>query len=90
MKQLTLIPALLILPACQMDRTAMPPVPNPELACVPDQTLVGQPESFLAAATFPAGTRIFRSGDALTMDLRPDRLNIETGADGTIVAVSCG
>ncbi len=34
--------------------------------------------------------RRFASGDALTMDYRADRLNVETDARGTIVKLSCG
>jgi hypothetical protein len=90
MKPFLILSALALLAACQMDRDRMPPLTDPEQACVPDRTLIGQPESVLAAMTFPEGTRIYRSGDALTMDYRPDRLNIEIGADGTIIAVSCG
>jgi hypothetical protein len=35
-------------------------------------------------------TRRYRSGDAVTMDFRADRLDIETDANGTIVKLSCG
>jgi hypothetical protein len=94
MKTLTLIPALVLLAACQMDRTVpapdpMPPIPAPD-ACGPDLTLIGQPESVLAAMTFPMGTRIYRTGDAVTMDYNPGRLNIEIGETGQIVMVYCG
>ncbi|MBB3692648.1 I78 family peptidase inhibitor [Sphingomonas sp. BK580] len=34
--------------------------------------------------------RRYATGDALTMDYRADRLNVETDARGTIVRLSCG
>jgi hypothetical protein len=89
-------PAFLILSlaACQMAPPVSNPAPDrppPPIAdCGAGPDLLGQPESVLAAMTFPMGTRIFRTGDALTMDYSPTRLNIEIGPDGLIVAVTCG
>ena len=53
------------------------------------QSLVGAP---LAAATFPAGIdlRLINPGEAVTMDFRADRLNVELDATGTIQRVRCG
>ncbi|MBW6525659.1 hypothetical protein KZ813_02265 [Sphingomonas sp. RHCKR7] len=34
--------------------------------------------------------RRYRTGDALTMDYRADRLDVETDARGVIVKLSCG
>lgn len=34
--------------------------------------------------------RVINPGDMVTMDYRPDRLNIETGTDGRIKAIRCG
>ena len=34
--------------------------------------------------------RYIAPGDAVTMDLRPDRLNVETGVDGRIKLFRCG
>lgn len=34
--------------------------------------------------------RIYKLGDPVTLDFRPDRLNIVTDADGVIVEVKCG
>jgi hypothetical protein len=34
--------------------------------------------------------RTIKPGDAVTMDYRPDRLNIELGEDGRIKVVRCG
>ncbi|WP_284164924.1 I78 family peptidase inhibitor [Frigidibacter sp. SD6-1] len=54
------------------------------------QHLVGQPESALAAMTFPAGTRFLKPGMAVTMDFSATRLNIAIDGDGLIRAVECG
>jgi hypothetical protein len=45
-----------------------------------------------AAVTLPADLphRIYKLGDPVTMDYRPDRLNIVTDADGVITEVKCG
>lgn len=62
-------------------------------ACGADslQQLVGQDAGVLAAMTFDAAsTRFFATGDALTMDFSPTRLNVEFGPDGKIVRVFCG
>lgn len=34
--------------------------------------------------------RVIAPGDAVTMDYRPDRLNIETDAEGKVVRLKCG
>ncbi len=36
------------------------------------------------------GLRVIAPGDAVTMDYRPDRLNIETDAQGKVVRLRCG
>ena len=53
------------------------------------QSLVGRP---LAAASFPAGLdlRLINPGEAVTMDYRDTRLNVEVDARGTITRVRCG
>lgn len=90
MKTLLALPALVLMAACQMaPPVEVPFMPGPD-ACAPDQSLVGQPESVLAAMTFAQGTRIYRSGDPVTADYSPNRLNIEIGPSGRIVAVNCG
>ncbi len=37
-----------------------------------------------------ARIRTIKPGDAVTMDFRPDRLNVEIGADGRITRLRCG
>jgi len=90
MTHLTTLSVLALLVGCQAYaqhvEATMPDAGN----CGADQALVGQSETVLSVMDFAQDTRIFRSGDRLTMDYRPDRLNIEIGPEGRIVAVTCG
>ncbi len=81
----------LILAACAEvppGRTPVDPMPD-MCGAAALQTLVGQSQSVLAAMTFPEGTRIVTPGMAVTMDYRPDRLNIAIGEDGNVASVNC-
>lgn len=53
------------------------------------QELVGQKSPEIA---LPPGTemRHFRTGDPVTQDLRPDRINFEYDRSGVLVGVTCG
>jgi hypothetical protein len=85
--------AILALSACEpVTPVQSPPVPPPEDACgaLALQGLVGQDASVLASMTFPAPMRAYTTGDALTMDFNPARLNVESDPGGTIVRVWCG
>ncbi|MFN3845662.1 MAG: I78 family peptidase inhibitor [Paracoccaceae bacterium] len=77
----------LLLAACQ------PTVPEgPDLsACGANalQGLVGQPASVLRTMKFGHETRIIRPDMAVTMDYRPDRLNIDIDAKEIITRVHC-
>nr|WP_284040697.1 I78 family peptidase inhibitor [Phaeovulum sp. NW3] len=53
------------------------------------QYLIGQPESVLDGMRFDAPVRVIRPGMAVTMDYRPDRLNIEIDARNRIARVHC-
>ncbi|MBV0890750.1 hypothetical protein KTN05_02660 [Paracoccus sp. Z118] len=53
------------------------------------QGLVGQPRTVLDTMLLPAGTRIIGPGDAVTMDYRIERLNVEIGTDSRIAKVAC-
>jgi hypothetical protein len=79
--------AILFMAACQ------PVMPDgPDLStCGADalQGLVGQPASVLQTMRFGQETRIIRPGMAVTMDYRPDRLNIEIDASERIARVHC-
>lgn len=54
------------------------------------QDLIGQPRSAAEAANLPAGARIVGPGDSVTMDHRPERLNVRIGVDGTVETLGCG
>ncbi len=54
------------------------------------QYLVGESADVLAAMNFVPGTRIIEYRSRITMDLRPDRLNIELNEARRIVRVWCG
>ena len=81
------LPLILVLAACQVEPVASPQPSD----CGADayQSLVG---AQLAAVTLPAdlNARIIGPDTAITMDFRPDRLNIEVEESGWIMAVYCG
>ncbi|MDO8883497.1 MAG: I78 family peptidase inhibitor [Pseudotabrizicola sp.] len=88
MKQIALAGCVVaMLAACQ------PVVSDgPDLAtCGADalQGLVGQPASVLQTMRFGQETRIIRPDMAVTMDYRPDRLNIEIDRAERISRVHC-
>lgn len=89
MRALALL-SLLALAACVEPAAPPAPEPDPDLCnAAPLQGLVGQPASVLRTMLLPAGTRVISPGDAVTMDFRPDRMNIETGTDGRIAKIAC-
>ena len=81
---------LLALAACAAP-VAPATLPSPADPCGADAHagLVG---ANVAAVTLPAdlNARIVGPDTIVTMDHRPERLNIETNADGTIIALRCG
>ena len=94
MTKTTLLSALaagLLLAACE----PVPPQPSQpepaadECGAAGYQGLVGQRREVLSAMTFPMNTRVIGPNDAVTADFRPERLNIEYGANGRIEKVSC-
>ena len=84
-----LIVGTMALAACNPVET-----PPPDLAesCGAEalQHLVGQPQTALEAEAITAPTRILPPGSAMTMDHRPDRLNVELDDTGTIQRLWCG
>ncbi|KQT32456.1 hypothetical protein ASG29_11800 [Sphingomonas sp. Leaf412] len=93
------------LAACTANPPRLPPATTPAPpaeAAVPGtrcdanaaQRLIGTAADTSAAeAQRLSGARTvrrYRTGDMLTMDLRPDRLNVETDAAGRIVKLTCG
>ena len=72
-----------------------PPIVRPATPSAPDacgarsmQHLVGRPLPQPFRTTGP--TRIFTSGQPVTMDYQAERLNVELSANGRVVAISCG
>ena len=87
---LALILAATALAACEP--AYVEPTPPPvvdECGAAGYQGLIGQPRTALSAMNFPLGTRVIGPEDMVTADFRPDRLNIEYGANGRITKVSC-
>lgn len=80
-----LVPMILLLAACREEAGA------PDDACGAD-AYAGLIGSNIAAVTLPADLnhRVLGPNDAATMDFVPDRLNIETDADGVIIGLRCG
>ena len=66
-------------------------VPDAASTCVATdyEQYVGQRSP---AISLPAGTvyRHYRTGDPVTMDFNPNRINFEYNRSGTLVKVSCG
>ncbi|MGY6663329.1 MAG: I78 family peptidase inhibitor [Glycocaulis sp.] len=54
------------------------------------QLLVGQMRGEIDTSTLPVPYRIYGRDDAVTMDYRPDRMNIVIGDNGRVERVSCG
>lgn len=89
MRTLALLP-LLALAACVEPTPPAEPEPAPDLCnATAMQGLVGQPASVLRDMMLRAGTRVINPGDAVTMDFRADRMNVEIGANGRIEKIAC-
>lgn len=89
--------ALLALAACT--QTPAPATADPASGAQCDATPVqdrigrtGDPATVESAkaASGARTVRRYESGSALTMDFRPDRLNVEVDAGGKIVKLTCG
>ena len=93
-------PALLALAACQRGRLAeTPPLPAEDACGASEavQALNKHPPlrwpTVAAVAAILGGNktiRVIKRGDAVTMDYRPDRLNLELDDSGGIGRVRCG
>lgn len=85
-----------LLAACAAQESPPAAMPAPGTQCDANAAmkLLGQPaDTGTAEAKRLSGARSvrrYRSGSPITMDFRPDRLNVETDAAGTIVKLSCG
>ncbi|GGH04346.1 MAG TPA: hypothetical protein DF715_08125 [Oceanicaulis sp.] len=54
------------------------------------QLLVGQLRSEIDASTLPVPYRIYGRDEAVTMDYRPERMNVIVGENGRVERVTCG
>ena len=84
-----LILPLLALAACVEDPIPMGPDPGTDTCGAAEVApLIGKP---ISSYQPPPGksVRIIRPGDAVTMDYRPDRLNISLDETDRIVSVDC-
>ncbi len=54
------------------------------------QSLVGTSVGSLDAGKLPSPRRVIFPGQAVTMDYRTDRLNVEIGKDDKVARVFCG
>lgn len=83
-------PLLLALAGCVAP--PMPTVPAPADTCGRAQYagLVGAPLSTFNASQVKGPVRILAPGAVMTMDHRPDRLNIYHNARGIVQQVTCG
>lgn len=61
-----------------------------ECAAEQYQVLIGQRVSEVHTDSLPSPRRIYAHGDPVTMDYRPDRLNIVTDGRGVVISVRCG
>ncbi|MCP2670015.1 I78 family peptidase inhibitor [Maricaulaceae bacterium EIL42A08] len=76
-----------------VDRTGEVERPAPEAPqCAAEayQVLVGQRIGEVYTESLPVPHRIYSTTDMVTMDYRPERLNIVTSPEGEVVEVKCG
>ena len=79
----------LVSAACMAETPSVTDVPD-SCGAATMQGFVGQSESVLMATTFAVPVRFIHPTDAVTMDLRPDRLNFDIDSNGIITRVRCG
>ena len=98
-RELGAVTALFLLAACATQAPAPPPAADggSSGACnaEPARSAVGQPYADALGAELQAkagakALRVIRPGQAVTMDFRDDRLNVELDAAGQVKRVSCG
>lgn len=88
-----LIPlALVALTACQVDPSANEERPNMQETCIAPslQDYVGRPVSSLDAISLPSPARVIGPDMGVTMDYRPERLNVEYDRKRIIQRIFCG
>jgi len=75
--------------------TPAPPTAEAQCGAAKVQGYLGQKETEpllaeIGKAANPGTMRVIRPGSAVTMDYRPDRLDIETNLDRRITRLRCG
>ncbi|MDD7970373.1 I78 family peptidase inhibitor [Roseinatronobacter alkalisoli] len=90
MRLIAPILGLALLAACQSETPD--PAPDMEASCGADdlQSLISQPLAQFQGHPDAEATRVIAPGTAVTMDFRPDRLNVEHDADLIITRIYCG
>ncbi|MHA6265984.1 I78 family peptidase inhibitor [uncultured Aliiroseovarius sp.] len=85
------LPIIALLAACQPGARDEPRPVDLTPRCGADRLrgLIGQDAATLREVDLPRVTRVVRPGMALTMDYRPDRLNISIDENGIIDRVWC-
>ena len=99
MMTLLLSAAMMLAPSfAEKTKTARPALAHPpalegcdvsELDSVVGHTLDDSLKARAQEATGAAAVRVFTTGDPLTQDLRPDRLNLELDSAGKVVSARC-
>ncbi|QGX99606.1 hypothetical protein EI983_15565 [Roseovarius faecimaris] len=81
----------LLLAGC-MQTTAPAPAPDPDDSCGKAMfaDLVGEPAANHSFDAAPGDVRVIYPGQAVTMDHRPDRLNVDVNRNGDIGRLWCG
>ena len=91
MRYALILPSLIVLAACQTQSiTAHPDPMAPNCGAEGLQHLVGQPLASFTPPPQAKAVRVIGPGMAVTMDFRPDRLNVEHDKGNTITRISCG
>ncbi|MGP9791027.1 I78 family peptidase inhibitor [Roseinatronobacter sp. NSM] len=81
---------LVLLAACQTETPDPAPDMSASCGAADLQPLQGQPLAQFQGHPTAQATRIIAPGMAVTMDYRPDRLNVEHDADMVITRIFCG
>ncbi|XBQ16013.1 MAG: I78 family peptidase inhibitor [Oceanicaulis sp.] len=63
---------------------------SPSCPAAAYQVLVGQRIGEIHTESLPSPHRVYGRSDMITMDYRPERLNVVTGDDGAVIEVKCG
>lgn len=84
--------AIVLLGGCEISIVGPPPAGPPPASCGAEnlQGLIGHPVKDLKLHDTPERVRIYQTGQPLTLDYFPDRLNVEIDSAGRIRRLHCG